>query len=105
RQHHSGGRAPGPRVVVRLTDRALHRRLLLTPYLAVGEAYMDGTLRVEEGTLEDFLEVLLINEEAARDVLAFRLNAWIGRQMRWLHQHNPVGAAQKNVAHHYDLSD
>ena len=105
RRHEIGGRAPGPRTVVRLTDRALHRRLLLTPYMAVGEAYMDGTLVLEDGTLEDFLEVLLINEEAARDVLAFRLNAWVARQLRWVHQHNPIGTARENVAHHYDLSD
>jgi cyclopropane-fatty-acyl-phospholipid synthase len=80
--------------------------LLLNPYLAVGEAYMDGTLRIEEGTLEDFFEVLLINEEAASgDQLAFHINDWIGRRLRWLHQHNPVGRARDNVAHHYDLSD
>jgi cyclopropane-fatty-acyl-phospholipid synthase len=104
-RHETGGHAPGPHSVVRLTDTALHRRLLLTPYMAVGEAYMNGTLVIEGGTLEDFLEVILINEEAAGDLLAFRLNAWVGRQLRWLHQHNPVGAAQRNVAHHYDLSD
>ena len=104
-KHEIAGRAAGPHVVVRLTDRALHRRLLLTPYLAVGEAYMDGTLVIENGTLEDFLEVLLINEEDASDLLIFRLNAWVGRRLRWLYQHNPTGTAQKNAAHHYDLSD
>ena len=46
--------APGPRATIRLTDKALHRRLLLDPYLAVGEAYMDGTLTIEEGTLETY---------------------------------------------------
>jgi cyclopropane-fatty-acyl-phospholipid synthase len=105
RRHESGGHAPGPHAVVRLTDRALHHRLLLQPYLAVGEAYMDGSLIVEDGALENFLEVLLINEEAAGDLFPFRLNAWGKRQMRWLHQHNPIGTAQENVAHHYDLSD
>ena len=105
RQHESGGLVPGPHVTVRLTDRSLHRKLLINPYVAVGESYMDGTLVIEEGSLEDFLAVLLINEEAAGDRLAFRINAWVGRQLRWLHQHNPVGKAQKNVAHHYDLSD
>jgi len=104
-RHESGGALPGPHVTIRLADRALHRTLLVSPYLAVGEAYMDGTLILEEGTLEDFLQVLLINEEAAGDRFAFRLNAWVGRRLRWLHQHNPVGKAQQNVAHHYDLSD
>ena len=98
--------APGPRVTIRLTDKALHRRLLLDPYLAVGEAYMNGTLIIEEGTLEDLLDVLLINEDdASQRELAFRINDWVGRRLRWIHQHNPAGLARKHVAHHYDLSD
>jgi len=104
-RHESGGALPGPHVTVRLTDPSLHRRLLFNPYMAVGEAYMDGTLLIESGTLEGFLEVLLINEEAASGLPVFRLNAWVERQLRWLHQHNPVGKARENVAHHYDLSD
>jgi cyclopropane-fatty-acyl-phospholipid synthase len=105
RRHEIRGIRPGRHATVRLTDKALHRRLLTSPYLAVGEAYMDGSLVIEEGKLEDFLEVLLINEEAAGDQFIFRANAWVGRQLRWLHQHNPIGKAQENVAHHYDLSD
>jgi cyclopropane-fatty-acyl-phospholipid synthase len=49
--------------------------------------------------------VLLINEDAAGDRFAFRAYAWWDRQFRWLQQHNPVGRARENVAHHYDLSD
>ena len=105
-RHEIRGAAPGRHAAIRLTDKALHRRLLLSPYVAVGEAYMDGTLRVEEGTLEDFLEILMINEDTASgEQLVFRANDWVGRRLRWLQQHNPVGKARENVAHHYDLSD
>jgi cyclopropane-fatty-acyl-phospholipid synthase len=105
RRHEIRGAKPGPHATIRLTDKALHRRLLTNPYLAVGEAYMDGTLLIEEGTLENFLDVLLINEDAAGDMFAFRANAWWDRQLRWLQQYNPIGKARENVAHHYDLSD
>ena len=34
-------------VTVRLHARSLHRKLLINPDLALGEAYMDGTLTVD----------------------------------------------------------
>ena len=41
--------APGPSLAIRLWDPALPRRLFLNPSLALGEAYTDGTLTVENG--------------------------------------------------------
>jgi len=47
------GDGTGPPVSVRfLTERA-ERRILLHPELALGEAYMDGTFVVEDGSLAD----------------------------------------------------
>ena len=44
RTHFFSGAEVGPDVTIRLHDRALHRRIMTRPYLAFGEAYMDGTL-------------------------------------------------------------
>ena len=77
-------------------------RLLLHPRLAFGEAYMDGTLTVEDGSLYDFLDLLARNIAAAHAVRAPVLS-WL-RTVRRFQQYNPVGRAQRNVAHHYDLS-
>jgi len=41
-----------------LTERT-QRRILLNPELALGEAYMDGTFVVEDGSIADALEILL----------------------------------------------
>ena len=95
----------GPSCTVRLHDKSLHISLVLNPLLKVGEAYMDRALTVEDGTLGDFLEFLCLNFVAVEKRPFFRLNYWFSRQMRWLQQYNPVGRAQANVAHHYDLSD
>ena len=46
---HVFGGAPGPKVSIRLHDKALHHRLLFSPKLSVGESYMNGTLTIEEG--------------------------------------------------------
>jgi cyclopropane-fatty-acyl-phospholipid synthase len=97
--------ADGPRVTVRLHDKALHRRLLLNPYLAVGEAYMDGTLTVEEGSIYDLIELACLNIAAVDSYPLQRLHEAGRRLLRKLHTYNPIGRAVRNVAHHYDLSD
>ncbi len=95
---------PGPRAAIRIHDRATQRRLALNPPLAVGEAYMDGTLTVEEGTLFDFLDICTADIDALRTLPYYRLVHVAGRLVRLLAQINPAGRAQRNVAHHYDLS-
>jgi cyclopropane-fatty-acyl-phospholipid synthase len=104
RRHEFEG-APGPSVGVRLHDPALHWKLLVRPRLFVPEAYMAGTLTIEEGSLYDFMDVLVSNDAALPDTPVLRLNRLAGRVIRRLHQHNPVPRARRNVAHHYDLSD
>ena len=89
-------------VTVRLHDKSLHWKLALRPALAVGEAYMDGTLTIEEGNAYDFLALAgeNIHRADARFAPGERLRALI----RVLQQWNPVDVSRRNVAHHYDLS-
>jgi cyclopropane-fatty-acyl-phospholipid synthase len=100
RAHEIGDGQP-PRCTIRITRRRLDYALALNPALGVGEAYMDGTLVVEEGTLYDFLEI------AARNYVHLERHPWfalLNQVTRRVRQYNPVGRAQRNVAHHYDLS-
>ena len=57
----------GPSCTVRLRDRSLHRTLVTNPWLRVGEAYMDGTLTIEQGDLYDFVELGAANYRNARN--------------------------------------
>lgn len=93
-----------PPVTVRLHDPALHWKLALHANLYAGEAYMDGTLTVEEGTVYDLLSLAMYNMGQDGGHWSFRVQNKANRAFRWLHQHNPLGKAQRNVAHHYDLS-
>jgi cyclopropane-fatty-acyl-phospholipid synthase len=97
--------SPGPSATIRLHDRALHWKLLVRPRLLIGEAYVDGTLTVEEGTLYDFIDLLVANDVALPHAPLLRLSNAAGRLVRRFHQYNPVPRARRNVAHHYDLSD
>src|SRR5262245_12477577 len=99
---HLVGDESRPTSTLRFADRWLDFTLALNPALYVGEAYMEGRLIVEEGTLYDFLEL------AARNMARVESNPWYGllsRIAKRIGQYNPIGQARRNVAHHYDLSD
>jgi cyclopropane-fatty-acyl-phospholipid synthase len=102
--HRFAGSA-GPKVTLRLHDKTLHHRLLLNPYLAVGEGYMDGTLTVEDGTIYDALDLACRNAAGLDNFPLQRLQDGLKRLLRTIHTYNPIERAQRHVAHHYDLSD
>jgi len=64
-QLHTFSGEPGPQVTIRLHDRAVSRKLFFNPRLYAGEAYMDGSLTVEDGTIYDFLDLVSWNIERA----------------------------------------
>jgi len=100
---HVFGDGTGEPVHVRFTDSATEWAVLLNPELKLGEAFMDGTFVVEQGTLYDFLDIVLRHDDPAHMpwwVLAERAYRYLTRRIR---QFNPVGRAKDNVAHHYDL--
>ncbi|MEI4233025.1 cyclopropane-fatty-acyl-phospholipid synthase family protein [Roseovarius sp. D22-M7] len=98
------GDGSGRQVAITLHDPSLPRRIILTPDMAVGEGYMDGTLTIGDDDLYGFLHLAIRN-------IAAQGQPWFRRPLeglRWLKrrvdQFNPVTRARSNVAHHYDLS-
>ena len=97
------GDGNGPAIAARITDRPTEWRLLANPTLALGEAYMDGRVVMERGTVYDLLEVVLSNLEGKpwpAWASALLHSRFLTRRLR---QYNPAPRAKKNVAHHYDL--
>ena len=104
-RRHAFGPGGSPAVTIRLHDTALLRRLALNPSLAVGEAYMDGTLTIEAGTLTEFLHLCTTGLEVLDRHPIQAARRWMAYALRYLRQYNPIRRARRNVAHHYDLSD
>jgi cyclopropane-fatty-acyl-phospholipid synthase len=75
------------------------------PELHAGEAYMNGTLTFDDCSLEDFLGLFSINRATIASYPLQSVLRRISRMVRAFQQYNPVGRAQQNVAHHYDLSE
>jgi cyclopropane-fatty-acyl-phospholipid synthase len=96
------GDGTGTPAAIRFTTRAAERGVLLDPALKFGEAYMDGGVVVEQGSIADVLAIVLAQRR-------MDLPVWAGlrRVIRYIYrraqQFNPRGRARRNVAHHYDL--
>ncbi|HKS86698.1 MAG TPA: cyclopropane-fatty-acyl-phospholipid synthase family protein [Pseudolabrys sp.] len=95
------GDGTGKPVAVRFKTRAAELGVLLDPELKFGEAYMDGSLVVEQGTIADVLAIAL-GQKA--EIPNWARPQWLLRYVgRRLAQFNPRRRARRNVAHHYDL--
>jgi cyclopropane-fatty-acyl-phospholipid synthase len=95
------GDGSGTPVAVRLLSPSAEWGLLLDPELKLGEAYMDGSFVVEQGSINDVLAICMGQPSElphwARPQFLLRYLA------RHLAQFNPRRRARRNVAHHYDL--
>ncbi len=92
-------------IKIKLLDKKLHYKLLFRPDLYFGEAYANGNIIIENGSLTDFLDLALMN--IGRNELNFSsqlLNKLSGTY-RYLTNFNFIKKSKMNVAHHYDLSD
>ena len=98
------GRRLKPRGTLRLTKASLDYTLLLNPGLSVAEALKDGDILIGNDTLFDFMEVAASNYCHVENFPLVRILRWIGNGRKKFKQYNPIGLAQKNFAHHYDLS-
>ena len=96
---------PGPNVTMRLRDPSLYYKLVVNPELHAGEAYMDGRLSFEDSTLRDFLTLFSLNRLSLGSYPVQRVMRRVSRNFRKWQQANPIGTAEKNVAHHYDLGN
>jgi cyclopropane-fatty-acyl-phospholipid synthase len=99
------GDDPGPSITMRFHDKAVARRLFFNPRLRLGEAFVDGSMTVEDGGIYELLDFLALNIERAPPHPLRPFYAGFGNFMRGLQQYNPVHRSLANVAHHYDLSD
>ena len=97
--------SPGPNVTMRLTDPSLYHKLVLNPELHAGEAYMDGRLSFENSTLRDFLTLFSMNRLSLGSYPLQKVLRKISLGLKKFQQANPVGQAQKNVSHHYDIGN
>ena len=92
-------------ILLKLLDKKLHYKLLFYPDLYLGEAYTDGSLVIENGSLTDFLEIAMKNLGRNEINVFGKLTKKIRGTYRYLTNFNFAKKSKSNVAHHYDISD
>jgi cyclopropane-fatty-acyl-phospholipid synthase len=97
------GDRTGPRLAIRIADRAAERELTLNPELALGELYMEGRVELTHGDLYDLLALGANNLNSYVGLSWLALLAEMRVKLRRFHQRNDRRHARSNIARHYDL--
>lgn len=104
-----GAEAEGfPDIVIRFTDAAVPRDILLDPRLGAAEAFIDGRLVIEEGDVMGLVSLLRANNpwDKGGDIgKPSPLKRMLGRASFAAEQINNRVGSKKNVAHHYDIGN
>jgi cyclopropane-fatty-acyl-phospholipid synthase len=92
-------------IVLKILDKKLHYKLLFRPDLYFGEAYAEGDIIIENGTLSDFLDLAFMNIGRGKLNFFSQLLNKLSGSYRYLTNFNFIKKSKMNAAHHYDLSD
>ena len=97
------GDGTGERIEISFKNRFTLLSILANPELKLGESYMDGSFRVDRGSIADFLDLVLSQiHDKPPLAIGLLINAY-HYVIRRFAQFNSRGRAKRNVAHHYDL--
>ena len=92
-------------IKVKILNKNLHYKLLFHPDLYFGEAYTDGEIVIENGSLTDFLDLSLMNfGRGDLNFFSYLINRLRG-SYRYLTNFNFIKKSKMNVSHHYDIKD
>jgi len=92
-------------IKLKILNKKLHYKLLFRPDLYFGEAYSNGDILIEDGTLTNLLEIMLMNIGRGEINFYSKLINKLSGSYRYLTNFNFIKKSKLNVAHHYDLSD
>ena len=95
-----------PYVKIRLTSKSIEKKLFFNPGLYLGEGYMNKQILIEEGTIEQFIDIVTSSyDDFIKNNFLYKYYENISSFFKPLQQINELVNSKKNVAHHYDLNE
>jgi cyclopropane-fatty-acyl-phospholipid synthase len=97
-----------PDVTLRVHSASAERRIMTNPKLGLGEAFMDGSVSVDDEDIMGLVTLVRGNnvwEKGGRLKPPSRAKHIMTLAMRPFQQLNSLANSRANVAHHYDLSN
>ena len=98
------GQASESKIKVTINDFKTLRSLVLNPDPALGEAYMDKSIVIEDDNLYGLLRLFAKNISNQPDSRMSKFLAFKSKLVFWFQKSNLPTRSKKNVEHHYDLS-
>ena len=95
-----------PIVKIRLLNKSIERKLFLNPGLHIGEAYMNKELIIEQGSIEDFMNLITnCYDDFISNNNFYKFYEYLSSIFMPFQQFNRIVNSRKNVAHHYDIDE
>ncbi len=92
-------------ITLKLLKKNLNWKLLLNPDFNFPEAYMQGTIQIENASLLEFLYMTFENIGRREINFSGHIIKKIFHFWRFLTNYNLPGRSKKNVKHHYDIGE
>jgi cyclopropane-fatty-acyl-phospholipid synthase len=92
-------------LILKLLNKNLKWKLLINPDLSFPESYMNGDIKIENGSLADFLNLTFENLGRAEINTSGHFIKKVLHLWRYLTNYNFPLKSKKNVEHHYDLGE
>ena len=94
-----------PSCVIRINSKSIKNKILINPELYIGEAIVDEDITIEEGSLEDFINIISYNYLNISNNFLHSVINFLSKKIRVLQQLNFISKSYNNVAHHYDIDE
>ena len=95
-----------PIVTIRLKNKSIERKLFINPNLHIGEAYMNEELVIEQGSVDDFINLVTnCYDDFISKNKFYKFYEYLSTIFMPFQQINQIVNSKKNVAHHYDIDE
>tara|TARA_B100000579_G_scaffold398236_1_gene378364 strand:+ start:816 stop:2000 length:1185 start_codon:yes stop_codon:yes gene_type:complete len=95
-----------PVVKIKLVNKTIEKKLFRNPGLHLGEGYMNEEILIQEGTIEDLINVVTSSyDDYVNNNYIYRIYENFSAYFKFFQQQNKTHKSKQNVAHHYDLKE
>ncbi len=95
-----------PLVKIKFTSKSIEKKLFRNPSLHLGEGYMNEEILIEEGTIEQFVEMVTSSyDDFINQNRVYKFYENISSFFKSLQQNNKIINSKNNIVHHYDLTE
>jgi len=91
---------------IKLTNKSIEKKLFRNPSLHLGEGYMNEEILIQDGTIEQLIDVITSSyDDFVLNNYFYRIYEKFSGYLKIFQQLNETVKSKQNVVHHYDLKE